>query len=319
MESSITNPLNDYLSYLASVRRLSPLTLKHYRRDLEETARVFFTGNHQQWNHIDAQDVRHLVVLVHRRGKSGTSIRRMLSSLRGFYQFLLRENLARHNPAVGISPPRSGQRLPKALNEESIQQLLDHDDQGDALRCRDKAMMELMYSSGLRLAELVQLDVDTLDMRDGSVRVTGKGNKSRVLPVGKPAIDAVRRWLPERSLLARDSAERALFISRQGRRLSPRSVQQRLRKAAKEAGLGEPLHPHMLRHSFASHMLQASGDLRAVQELLGHANLGTTQVYTHLDFQHLAKVYDQAHPRARKSSAGKKPGQDRDIQDRDTQ
>jgi integrase/recombinase XerC len=236
----------------------------------------------------------------HRRGKGGTSIQRMLSSLRTFYRFLLREGLAKDNPADGIRAPKSAKRLPKTLDQEQVGHLLDSNAEDDPLALRDQAMMELIYSSGLRLAELVSLDIDTIDFRDGEMVVTGKGSKSRMLPVGAPAIAAVRAWIALRTTLIKDLNEKALFVNARGGRVSARTVQQRLARAAKLRGLDQHLHPHMLRHSFATHMLEASGDLRAVQELLGHANLSTTQVYTHLDFQHLASVYDGAHPRAQR-------------------
>jgi integrase/recombinase XerC len=244
-----------------------------------------------------------LVATLHRQGKGGKSIQRMLSSLRTFYRWLMREGRARINPADGIRAPKSGRRLPKALDADQVNSLLDHPHSDDPLVLRDQALMELVYSSGLRLAEVISLDIDTIDFRDAALVVTGKGGKTRHLPVGAPALKAVKAWLKARALLVKNEQEKALFISRQGSRINARSVQSRLSKAARERGLGQHLHPHMLRHSFATHMLEASSDLRGVQELLGHANLSTTQVYTHLDFQHLAKVYDSAHPRAQKKKS----------------
>lgn len=288
-----------FLHHLASERRLSPHTVNAYRRDLEKCAGFFAQREIDGWAAVDAHGVRALVAGLHRRGLSGKSLQRLLSSLRTLYRYLLREGQARDNPAEGISAPRVGKRLPRALDPDQVQQLMNTDDR-DPLALRDQAMMELLYSSGLRLAELLSLDTDTIDFADASLVVTGKGAKTRHLPVGRPALEAVRRWLRARATLVTDAQEKALFVGRGGRRLGPRSVQQRLRRAALQRGLDSPLHPHMLRHSFATHMLESSGDLRAVQELLGHSDLATTQVYTHLDFQHLARVYDSAHPRAQR-------------------
>ncbi|MBC7184056.1 MAG: tyrosine-type recombinase/integrase, partial [Marinobacter sp.] len=209
-----------------------------------------------------------------------------------------REKLASDNPALDIRAPRSGRRLPRGADVDQLSHLLDSQPE-DPLEVRDLCMFELMYSSGLRLAELASLELDTVDLRSGEVRVTGKGGKERLLPVGAKAVAAIRAWLPQRSALANDG-ERALFVSQRGERLSHRSIQARLSRWGITRGADQKLHPHLLRHSFASHLLESSGDLRAVQELLGHADIATTQVYTHLDFQHLARVYDQSHPRARR-------------------
>ena len=300
LPASLAAPLAAFINHLASERRLSPHTLSNYQRDLTQAGLLFSERQQADWAAITAHDVRALVAICHRRGKGGTSIRRQLSSLRTFYRYLLREGLTEDNPAEAVQAPKSPRRLPKTLDQEQVGQLLDQPHQTDALSLRDQAMMELLYSSGLRLAELVSLDVDTIDLRDGEMLITGKGSKARLLPVGAPAIQAVRCWLAARSLLARGSDDPALFVNRRGGRVSARTVQQRLARVARQRGLDQHLHPHMLRHSFATHMLEASGDLRAVQELLGHANLSTTQVYTHLDFQHLAGVYDNAHPRAQR-------------------
>ena len=297
MTDPVDTDISDYLHYLEGVRRMSPHTITNYRRDLLAAA-GHFAG--RRWGDLNSHDVRALVAALHRKGRGGASLQRLLSSLRGFYRWLIREGRARINPADGIQAPKSGKRLPRTLDAEAVGQLLDHNSSDTPLKLRDRAIMELIYSCGLRLAEALSLDVDTIDLRDGSVVVTGKGGKTRMLPVGTPAVQAIRRWLKARALLVPDPAERALFVNHRGARLSPRGVQQRLAEAARAAGLDTRLHPHMLRHSFASHMLEASGDLRAVQELLGHANLSTTQIYTHLDFQHLARVYDGAHPRAKK-------------------
>lgn len=302
MQSAMDLHLQDFLAHLGRERRLSPHTLAAYQRDLSRCGELFAEAGRDQWKQVDSQDVRMLVAREHRRGLSGRSIQRQLSALRALYRWLLREGLCQHNPADGISAPRSGRRLPKALDPDQANQLLQPAADNDPLTIRDLALMELIYSSGLRLAEVLSLNVDTIDFADGSMVVTGKGSKTRHLPIGSAALEAVRRWLGVREQYLKTGGEPqpALFVSQRGTRLTARSAQDRLARAARTQGLDGHLHPHMLRHSFATHMLESSGDLRAVQELLGHANLGTTQIYTHLDFQHLAQVYDEAHPRARR-------------------
>jgi integrase/recombinase XerC len=297
---ALAEAFDPFLHHLAAERRLSEHTVRNYRRDLEKAAAFLQENSIGDWNAVTVHDVRALVAGLHRRGLSGKSLQRLLSTLRTFFRYLLREGRVRDNPVEGISAPRVGKRLPKTMDPDQVKQLLDQRNEQDPLALRDQAMMELLYSSGLRLAELLSLDVDTIDERDASLVVTGKGNKTRHLPVGRPALDAVEKWLKARAGLVADPDERALFVSQRGKRLSARSVQDRLARAARHRQLDGRLHPHMLRHSFATHMLESSGDLRAVQELLGHSDLATTQVYTHLDFQHLARVYDDAHPRARK-------------------
>lgn len=298
--NTFTEGLNAFLQHLETERRLSEHTIAGYRRDLEKLIPLFSQPGQGDWSTVTVHDVRMAVATLHRKGLSGKSLQRLLSSLRTLYRFLLREGAARDNPAEGVRAPKSGRRLPRAMDPDQVQHLLNEKDTDDPLQTRDQAIMELLYSCGLRLAELISLDVDTIDFRDASLVVTGKGRKTRQLPVGRPALEAVHRWMELRSALVKDPDERALFVNRNGRRLSPRSVQQRLARAAKQRALDGRLHPHMLRHSFATHLLESSGDLRAVQELLGHSDLATTQVYTHLDFQHLANVYDAAHPRARR-------------------
>jgi len=290
--------VNTFLTHLASERRLSPHTVNGYQRDLIE-ARTLLGS--QPWDTLTVHDMRSLAASLHRQGKSGKTIQRMLSTLRTFFRYLMREGLARDNPAIDIRAPKSGKRLPKALDVDQVSHLLDAGtSNSEPLALRDQAIMELLYACGLRLAELLSLNLDNIDLHESQLLVTGKGNKTRQLPVGKPALTAVRRWLQVRPMLIKSSDQNALFISKNGRRLSPSSVQQRLKRHALERGLDAHLHPHKLRHSFATHLLESSGDLRAVQELLGHADLATTQVYTHLDFQHLAQVYDGAHPRAQR-------------------
>jgi integrase/recombinase XerC len=248
---------------------------------------------------------------VHREGLSGTSIQRLLSALRAFFDFLLREQRVADNPAIGIRAPKSPRRLPGTLDPDAVAQLLDgaETDADPFLAARDRAMFELLYSSGLRLAELVSLDLVAIDLRAAEVTVTGKGRKTRQVPVGSKALAAIGDWLPHRALALAGSDEGALFVSARGARITPRAVQQRLARAGIVKGVAQHLHPHLLRHSFATHLLESSGDLRAVQELLGHADIATTQVYTHLDFQHLAQVYDQAHPRARARKGSAPPSQ----------
>ena len=290
--------IGQFLSYLESEKRFSPHTLDAYRRDLNFFAEEFPVDTDSGWQKISPQQVRACIARAHRQGLGGSSLQRRLSALRRFYAYLGRKHGITDNPAVGISAPKKPRPLPKALDTEQAGRLMTGSSE-DPLQLRDVAMLELTYSSGLRLAELASLDLRDLDLESGTLRVTGKGSKTRELPVGRYAIEAIQRWLTVRSEIDK-TGEQALFLSRQGRRISHRSIQQRFKQRASRQGLDVPLHPHMLRHSFASHMLESSADLRAVQELLGHADISTTQIYTHLDFQHLAKVYDQAHPRARK-------------------
>jgi integrase/recombinase XerC len=249
---------------------------------------------------LQIHQIRRYVAQLHARGLDGRSIARMLSAWRGFYRYLARDHGFSANPCVGIRAPKSAKRLPHALSPDESGRLMAMDDDS-ALALRDKAMFELLYSSGLRLSELTSLAPGDVDSADGTVRVTGKGGKTRVIPVGRHALAAVQAWLVQRSDITR-KGETALFVNRNGGRLGPRAVQLRLKQWAVKSGLDSSVHPHMLRHSFASHVLQSSGDLRAVQEMLGHASISTTQVYTQLDFQHLAKVYDAAHPRAKRKA-----------------
>lgn len=271
-------------------------TRKAYLRDVTLLARL--AGAAPMATLTRAQLMRHVAAL-HGRGLSGRSLARMLSAWRAFYRFLLERDCSiAADPAAGIRPPKSPRRLPSALSPDEAVRLVTVGDAGP-LAVRDRALLELAYSSGLRLSELATLDVAACDLEAGEVRVLGKGAKERIVPVGSAAREAIRRWLALRAGLA-GSGESAMFVGRGGRRLSPRSIEQRLAHWAIRQGLSRHVHPHMLRHSFASHVLQSSGDLRAVQEMLGHASIASTQVYTHLDFQALAKVYDAAHPRARR-------------------
>jgi integrase/recombinase XerC len=294
----LSGPLTDFIRHLASEKRHSPRTCESYQRDLLRLAGWLSQSGLTAWQRVSNHDLRRYVATLSREGLSGRSIARHLSATRRFYQFLLREKLASDNPALDIRAPKSGRRLPRVADVDQLNHLLDGQPD-DPLEVRDLCMFELMYSSGLRLAELASLDLDTVDLRGGEVRVLGKGGKERLLPVGRKAIAAIQAWLPLRAGLANDG-EVALFVSQRGERLSHRSIQARMSRWGISRGADQKLHPHLLRHSFASHMLESSGDLRAVQELLGHADIATTQVYTHLDFQHLARVYDQSHPRARR-------------------
>jgi len=296
--NELTGPLAEFIRHLASEKRHSPRTCDSYQRDLLRLADWLGRSGFVAWQRVTNHDLRRYVATLSREGMSGRSIARHLSATRRFYQFLLREKLASDNPALDIRAPKSGRRLPRVADVDQLNHLLDGQPD-DPLEVRDLCMFELMYSSGLRLAELASLDLDTVDLRSGEVRVMGKGGKERLLPVGRKAIAAIQAWLPYRAALANDG-EAALFVSQRGERLSHRSIQVRLSRWGISRGADQKLHPHLLRHSFASHMLESSGDLRAVQELLGHADIATTQVYTHLDFQHLARVYDQSHPRARR-------------------
>lgn len=285
-----------WLDWLASQRRAAELTLKAYREGLHALLRL---AAERQPAELDMQDIRRFVARLHGEGLGGRSISRHLSAWRSFYRWLARHRGVRVNPALGVRPPRSPSPLPRVLSPEQAQALLDPEP-SNLLETRDIAMFELFYSSGLRAAELAALDVDTgIDLAQGMVTVTGKRQRSRSVPVGGKALAALVRWSALRPQLAR-ADEPALFVTRSGGRLSTGGIASRLEQRARVLGLGVHVHPHMLRHSFASHLLQSSGDLRAVQELLGHASIRSTQIYTQLDFQHLARVYDAAHPRARK-------------------
>lgn len=305
---SLERTIEGFLDYLRFERRLSPHTLESYRRDLQQVSDWCRQQEIASWQTLQPNQLRQYLAARHRQGLSGPSLQRQLSALRSLYRYLLREGQAGSNPAQGIRAPKAAKKLPRTLDSDQLARLLDQPSD-DPLVIRDLAMIELCYSSGLRLAELVSLNLQELDLADATLEVTGKGAKSRRLPIGGKALEAIRRWLVERQKLA-DLEETALFVSQRGRRIHPRSVQQRLGRWARLQGTPGGLHPHQLRHSFASHLLESSGDLRAVQELLGHANISTTQVYTHLDFQHLAEVYDQAHPRARRIKTGKKRADD---------
>ncbi len=302
--STPASALERYLDHLRNERRLGANTLDAYTRD----GRLLLgLCGERPIASLHGHDIRRFVATLHSRGLSPRSLARILSSWRGFFDWLARARELAANPCAGVRAPRAARRLPQTLSPDEAVRLVAIADASD-LGLRDRALFELAYSCGLRVSELTGLDLGHVDATTGEVRVTGKGAKTRIVPVGAPAIAAVAAWLARRATLVRPGEE-ALFVGRGGRRLAPREVQRRIKRWAVAAGLPVDVHPHMLRHSFASHVLQSSGDLRAVQEMLGHASIASTQVYTHLDFQHLAKVYDAAHPRARRAKTpGKKEG-----------
>ena len=290
--------IGKFIGHLEYERRLSEQTRKHYRRDLEALHAFCNEADVDRWRDVDSEHIRAYSAASYRRGLSAKSIQRRLSAARTFFRYLLREKHVKLNPVVSVSAPKSGKRLPGNLDADRMARLLEI--RGDtAIVNRDRAILELLYSSGLRLSELVDLDCGDVDMQDATVRVTGKGNKDRIVPVGSHALAAITTWNRSRAEFA-SADEPALFVSNRGTRLSPRSVQSRVKYWAKRQGIDSNVYPHLFRHSFATHLLESSHDLRGVQELLGHANISTTQVYTHLDFQHLAQIYDKTHPRARK-------------------
>ena len=289
--------LRDFLGHLANERRLSRHTVLNYERDISA---LLALAAEVPLAKLQNHHIRRFVAQSHARGLDGRSLARMLSAWRGFYRYLARDHGYTHNPCLGLRAPKSKKILPQVLSPDEAGRLMDIPG-GDALATRDKAIFELFYSSGLRLSELTSLAPADINFSDATVRVTGKGSKTRVIPVGGHALRAVQTWLEARAPLVKAGGD-ALFVNRNGTRLTPRGVQYRIKRWALQLGLNSNVHPHVLRHSFASHVLQSSGDLRAVQEMLGHASISTTQIYTHLDFQYLAKVYDAAHPRAKKKS-----------------
>ena len=290
--------IDKFIRHLEFERRLSPETCKNYRRDLVALRAFRDQSGVDSWGGLDSEHFRAFSASSYRKGLSARSIQRRLSASRTFFRYLIREAHIENNPIVDVSAPKGKKRLPGNLDADRMAALLEIPGEGPLVD-RDRAILELLYSSGLRLSELTDLDVGDVDMHDTTVHVTGKGNKDRIVPVGRKAIAALRQWQLTRSQLA-DVEEVALFVSSRGTRISPRSVQARVKHWAKTQGIDANVYPHLFRHSFATHLLESSHDLRGVQELLGHANIATTQVYTHLDFQHLAQIYDQTHPRARK-------------------
>jgi len=291
--------IDSFLNHLQTERRLSPRTIEHYGRDLASIGRFLATQHVTTWSTLDSSSIRVFLRDQHHAGKSSRSLQRLLSSIRTFYRYLIRQGRAENNPALAVKPPRGARRLPKTLPVDQVNFLFADEERELPLELRDRAMIELFYSSGLRLSELVGLDIADVDLDERMARVVGKGNKERMIPVGRHALRALQKWLEARPRFLK-SETGAMFVSRRGTRITPRSVQLRLKEWCKKKGIAIPLHPHLLRHSFASHLLESSGELRAVQELLGHSSISTTQIYTHLDFQHLAAIYDKSHPRAKK-------------------
>ncbi|MEL6448566.1 MAG: tyrosine recombinase XerC [Pseudomonadota bacterium] len=286
-----------FLGHLGNERRLSAHTQRAYERDLTQFRDWARDADIADWRSVEPAQVKAFAAARFRRGISPRSISRALSALRAFYRYLLREHEVTRNPADGVTAPRATKRLPGTLDSDTMARLLDI--QGDEpLTRRDRAMLELLYSSGLRLAEIVGLNIRDIDLADRTVRVTGKGSKQRIVPVGRKAIAALRTWLAARGNLAGDT--QAVFVAQHGGRIGARSVQRRVAHWARQQGIDARVHPHLFRHSCATHVLESSRDLRGVQELLGHADIATTQIYTHLDFQHLAQIYDEAHPRAKR-------------------
>lgn len=290
--------IEKFVRHLSHERQLSAHTCKNYQRDLNRLALWCDEQTVETWTGLDDEHMRAFAAAAFRRGLSPKSIQRQLSAARTFFRFLLREKAVKVNPVQSVSAPKTAKRLPENLDADRMARLLDIPGEGP-LVARDRAILELLYSSGLRLSELTGLDIGDVDLGDGTVSVTGKGNKDRVIPVGRFAREALTNWLGERTALVKGD-ENAFFVSQRGSRLSPRSVQARVDHWARRQGIDTRVYPHLFRHSFATHLLESSHDLRGVQELLGHANISTTQVYTHLDFQHLAQIYDQTHPRAKR-------------------
>ncbi|MDH5483912.1 MAG: tyrosine recombinase XerC [Gammaproteobacteria bacterium] len=287
-----------FFRYLATEKRYSVHTISNYTRDLNRFIDFCRQSGIDDWQSIDSQHIRNYLARLHRQGLAAKSIHRMLSSIRSLFKYLLRRHKLAKNPAMGVSAPKVQRKLPEVVTPDDLSHLMSLNE-NDPLAVRDMAMMELLYGCGLRLAELVTLDMTDIEWQSQTITVTGKGNRQRTTPFGRHANEALKKWITKRSLFIKDD-DKAVFVSRQGNRISHASVQQRMKKWAGVKGMKQRIYPHLMRHSFASHLLESSKDLRAVQELLGHANLSTTQIYTHLDFQHLAKVYDSAHPRAKK-------------------
>jgi integrase/recombinase XerC len=300
MNAAAQSWIGRFARHLAAERRLSPHTVAAYGRELAAFLQWCQRAGISDWTRIDSQHVRSFAARSHAAGLQARSVQRRLSALRSFFGFLIREGVLTRNPGLDVRAPKAGKRLPHTLDVDQMGALLALRPQGP-LQLRDLALMELLYSSGLRLAELVGLDLPDLDLADRTVRVMGKGSKVRIMPVGAQAVAALRQWLRSRAGLAA-GGESAVFVSRRGRRLGARAIQLLVARHGREQGLAMGVHPHLFRHSFATHLLESSRDLRAVQELLGHASISTTQIYTHLDFQHLARIYENSHPRARRRS-----------------
>lgn len=300
MDNTLYAQIQPYWDYLRAEKQVSPHTLSNYQRQLQAVCVMLKQQQISSWQEVDASVIRWILSQSHKQGLGAKSIGVRLVALRQWFAYLVKHEQLQANPALGIKAPKVGRHLPKNVDAEQVAQLLNTE-ATTPLEIRDLAMMELMYSSGLRLSELQGLDLDRMDLSTQEVRLLGKGNKERIVPIGSKALEAIHRWLEVRMRF--NPQDNAVFLNNRGGRLSHRSIQLIMEKWGRKQGLETHLHPHKLRHSFATHMLEGSGDLRAVQELLGHSSLATTQIYTHLDFQHLAKVYDAAHPRARKKKA----------------
>jgi len=299
LPESLAITLTRYISYLKNERAYSKHTISSYRKTLELLAMLLVEKNIVEWPLVRSEHLKTWLVEFRKANMKPSSINLKLSAVKGFFKFLLHRGVIKADPSELLTGPKQGRALPKNIDVDEVTQLLNFEPE-TTIEFRDKAIMELFYSSGLRLSELAELDLQHIGISEREVRVRGKGSKERLLPVGSIASDAIKSWLKVRADFNKHNLS-ALFVSKLGNRLCVRQIQQRLKYWAQKQGLANTVHPHKLRHSFATHVLESSGDLRAVQELLGHENLSTTQVYTHLDFQHLAKVYDQAHPRAKKS------------------
>ncbi|CNI24042.1 tyrosine recombinase XerC [Yersinia ruckeri] len=298
--AALSHAVEAFLRYLKVERQLSPLTITSYSRQLQALMELAGQMELSHWENLDAAQVRSLVSRSKRAGLQSASLALRLSALRSFLDWLVSQGVLHANPAKGVSTPRTGRHLPKNIDVDEVSRLLDID-LNDPLAVRDRAMLEVMYGAGLRLAELVGMDGKHVDLASGEIWVMGKGSKERKVPMGATAVTWLQHWLALRDLFA--PSDDAIFLANTGKRISARNVQKRFAEWGIKQGVSSHIHPHKLRHSFATHMLESSGDLRAVQELLGHANLTTTQIYTHLDFQHLATVYDAAHPRAKRGKS----------------
>lgn len=300
-DDQLQPPVAAFIAHLSNERQLSPNTVDGYKRDLKALQEDLGHQGITDWRDVSAHHIRTHIGAGQRQGRSGKTLQRRLSATRTFFNYLAREGICTTNPAMEFSAPRSGSRLPVTMDTDQVSRLLEINTT-DWHGLRDRAMLELFYSSGLRLAELVGSNLGDISFDDHAIKVRGKGNKERVLPVGAKAVTAITTWLKVREQLPKGKVVdgSALFLSERGKRISPRNVQERVKRWCVRLGISGRVHPHTLRHSFASHLLESSQDLRAVQELLGHADISTTQIYTHLDFQHLADVYDKSHPRAQK-------------------
>ena len=292
----MSNELLDlFFNYIKFEKRLSELTIKNYQHDINRLIKL----NDKKLTEINSEDIRLSLSKLHASGLSGKSVSRILSSWRGCFLFLNKSQLMKYDPTSGIKAPKAKKKLPQTLSIDQVFNLINIPQTG-FIDTRDKAILEFFYSSGLRLSELVNIHISDIDMSEQTIKVLGKGNKFRIVPIGRKAIEALNLWILQRNKLNKILDSELLFLNQHGKKLTARAIQYRLKFWAQKNNIPENIHPHLLRHSFASHVLQSSQDLRAVQELLGHSNISTTQIYTHLDFQHLSKIYDQAHPRSKK-------------------